>query len=60
VLAAAGVKVVEWAERLPAPPPAGATTLALRLRRLPEGGDEMREIVEIAPQELTRSTLGYR
>jgi len=56
VLAAAGVKVVEWAERMPAPPPAGAPTLALRLRRLPDGGEEMREIVEIAPEELTRST----
>jgi tRNA threonylcarbamoyladenosine biosynthesis protein TsaE len=57
VLAGAGVKVVEWAERLPAPPPAGAPTLALRLRRLPDGGDEVREIVELAPGEWTRSAI---
>ena len=49
VLAGPGVKVVEWAERLPWPLPGGAATLALRLRRLPGGGDEEREIVEIAP-----------
>ena len=54
MLAGAGVKVVEWAERLPAPPQAGAATLALRLRRLRDGEDERREIVEIAPEELTR------
>jgi tRNA threonylcarbamoyladenosine biosynthesis protein TsaE len=58
VLAAPGVKVVEWAERLaplasrplasPPPPPA----LALRLRRLPEQGEEAREIVEIALDEI--------
>ncbi|HEX7185382.1 MAG TPA: tRNA (adenosine(37)-N6)-threonylcarbamoyltransferase complex ATPase subunit type 1 TsaE [Thermoanaerobaculia bacterium] len=41
LLAGPGVKVVEWAERLPFPVP-GAR--ALRLGRLPEGG---REIVEI-------------
>ncbi len=60
VLAGAGVKVVEWAERLPGPPPGGAATLALRLRRLPSGGDEEREIVEIAPEELScwRRTAG--
>jgi len=74
VLAAGGVKVVEWAERLPAPPPAASSpfsaapsppspssrpspVVALRLRRLPEEGDEAREIVEelppgIAPREL--------
>lgn len=40
LLAGPGVKVVEWAERLPFPVP-GAR--ALRLGRLPEGG---REIVE--------------
>ena len=40
MLAGPGVKVVEWAERLPFPVP-GAK--ALRLGRLPEGG---REIVE--------------
>ena len=40
MLAGPGVKVVEWAERLPFPVP-GAR--ALRLGRLPEGG---REIVE--------------
>jgi tRNA threonylcarbamoyladenosine biosynthesis protein TsaE len=51
VLAGPGVKVVEWAERLPGPPPGGAATLALRLRRLPGGGDEEREIVEIAPRQ---------
>ena len=44
MLAGPGVKVVEWAERLPFPVP-GA--LALRLGRLPEGG---REIVE-APND---------
>jgi len=54
VLAGAGVKVVEWAERLPGPPPAEAATLALHLRRLPDGQDEEREIVEIAPEELRR------
>ncbi|HXM71378.1 MAG TPA: hypothetical protein VN970_09605, partial [Thermoanaerobaculia bacterium] len=54
VLAAPGVKVVEWAERLPMPPLAGTAMLALRLRRLPDGEDEQREIVEIAPEELTR------
>jgi tRNA threonylcarbamoyladenosine biosynthesis protein TsaE len=41
LLAAPGVKVVEWAERLPFPVPAA---LALRLRRLPEGGREIAEI----------------
>ncbi len=41
MLAGPGVKVVEWAERLPFPVP-GA--LALRLARLPEGG---REVVEM-------------
>jgi tRNA threonylcarbamoyladenosine biosynthesis protein TsaE len=54
VLAGAGVKVVEWAERLPGPPPGEAATLAMRLRRLPGGQDEEREIVEIAPEELRR------
>jgi tRNA threonylcarbamoyladenosine biosynthesis protein TsaE len=48
VLAAPGVKVVEWAERLAAPPPA----LALRLRRLPAQGDEAREVVEIETREI--------
>jgi tRNA threonylcarbamoyladenosine biosynthesis protein TsaE len=50
LLAAPGVKVVEWAERLPAPLKRAA--LALRLRRLPDEGGEAREIVEIAPHEL--------
>jgi tRNA threonylcarbamoyladenosine biosynthesis protein TsaE len=54
VLAAPGVKVVEWAERLLVPP--GALTapeaarppaLALRLRRLTDEGGEAREIVEV-------------
>ncbi len=43
LLAGPGVKVVEWAERLPFAPP-GARSLALR-RRGEEGGEE-REIVE--------------
>jgi len=50
VLAAPGVKVVEWAERLPSPPlpvAGGAPALALALRRLPEAGDEAREIEEV-------------
>ena len=40
LLAGPGVKVVEWAERLPFPVP-GAT--ALRLARRPAGGREIRE-----------------
>jgi tRNA threonylcarbamoyladenosine biosynthesis protein TsaE len=59
VLAAPGVKVVEWAERLaPAEPraprvsPASRPSLALRLRRLPEQGEDAREIVEIEPDEI--------
>jgi hypothetical protein len=53
LLAGPGVKVVEWAERLPVPPamlarPPGAVWLALALRRLPEAGDDSREIVELA------------
>jgi tRNA threonylcarbamoyladenosine biosynthesis protein TsaE len=54
VLAAPGVKVVEWAERLPPSVPGESAAaelparpaLALRLRRLPEEGPEAREIVE--------------
>lgn len=51
LLAASGVKVVEWAERLALPPVAatGTAPLALRLRRLPGGDGERREIVEIMP-----------
>jgi len=56
LLAGPGVKVVEWAERLPiqvaavtAPPSAAPALLALTLRRLPEAGDDAREIVEAAP-----------
>ncbi|HLX07443.1 MAG TPA: tRNA (adenosine(37)-N6)-threonylcarbamoyltransferase complex ATPase subunit type 1 TsaE [Thermoanaerobaculia bacterium] len=50
LLAGPGVKVVEWAERLPAAlAAAAAPAITLRLRRLPEGGDEAREIVETAP-----------
>ena len=56
VLAGPGVKVVEWAERLPAASPAGPATLALRLRRLPGGEDGEREIVEIVPEEVERSS----
>jgi tRNA threonylcarbamoyladenosine biosynthesis protein TsaE len=51
LLAGPGVKVVEWAERLPAEllrQPAGkAPALALRLRRRPEAAAEAREIVEM-------------
>jgi tRNA threonylcarbamoyladenosine biosynthesis protein TsaE len=49
VLGGSGVKAVEWAERLPLPParPAGgAPLLALRLRRLPEVGEDAREVLE--------------
>ena len=56
VLAGPGVKVVEWAERLPAASLAGPATLALRLRRLPGGEDGEREIVEIVPEEVERSS----
>jgi len=47
ILAGAGVKVVEWAERLPEASPAGPATLMLHLRRVPGGDDGEREIVEI-------------
>jgi 3-hydroxybutyryl-CoA dehydrogenase len=47
VLAAPGVKVVEWAERLRIPVGTPAPALALLLRRLPEEGGEAREIVEV-------------
>lgn len=43
LLAGPGVKVVEWAERLPFPVPGG---LSLRLARL---GGEQREILEFEP-----------
>jgi tRNA threonylcarbamoyladenosine biosynthesis protein TsaE len=56
LLAGPGIKVVEWAERLPFPPPAGA--LALRLRRLPAGGEDVREIVEVAAWDLTDPSMG--
>jgi tRNA threonylcarbamoyladenosine biosynthesis protein TsaE len=48
MLAGPGVKVVEWAERLPF---AVAGARALRLSRLP--GSEGREIVEARPDEIT-------
>lgn len=48
MLAGPGVKVVEWAERLPF---AVAGARALRLSRLPEG--EGREIVEARPDAIT-------
>jgi tRNA threonylcarbamoyladenosine biosynthesis protein TsaE len=56
LLAGPGVKVVEWAERLPIPAAAltagsAAPPLALRLRRLPESGDDAREILEVAPDD---------
>ncbi len=58
-LAAPGVKVVEWAERLllsPSPPPsASVPVLALALRRLPESGAEAREIVELPPAPSSNS-----
>jgi tRNA threonylcarbamoyladenosine biosynthesis protein TsaE len=52
LFAAPGVKVVEWAERLPAgllPAGSGMPLLALALRRLPLPGAEAREIVELPP-----------
>ncbi len=53
LLAGPGVKVVEWAERLPVQAAAATTPpaplLALTLRRLPGSGDDAREIVEAAP-----------
>ena len=45
LLAGPGVKVVEWAERLPFPVPEG---LRLALARHPDGG---REIRELGPEE---------
>ena len=67
LLAGRGVKVVEWAERLAGlhGPPGGPPVLALRLRRLPEAGEEAREIVEIAEADLAadagaREILGDR
>jgi tRNA threonylcarbamoyl adenosine modification protein YjeE len=56
LLAGPGVKVIEWAERLPLPPESapGAPVLALVLRRLPEAGDDVREIVEF---ELSQSSF---
>jgi tRNA threonylcarbamoyladenosine biosynthesis protein TsaE len=45
ILAGPGLKVVEWAERLPWPPPAGRR-LHLVLRRLPAGE---REVEEVSP-----------
>ncbi|HJX27801.1 MAG TPA: tRNA (adenosine(37)-N6)-threonylcarbamoyltransferase complex ATPase subunit type 1 TsaE [Thermoanaerobaculia bacterium] len=50
LLAGPGVKVVEWAERLPFPV-AGAREL--RIRALP--GDEGREIVELTTTQSSRS-----
>jgi tRNA threonylcarbamoyladenosine biosynthesis protein TsaE len=63
VLAAGGVKVVEWAERLPASLAAAVASaasasspssplVALRLRRLRAEGDEAREIVEELPADV--------
>jgi tRNA threonylcarbamoyladenosine biosynthesis protein TsaE len=52
LFAAPGVKVVEWAERLPAgllPAGGAGPLLALALRRLPDRGAEAREIVELPP-----------
>jgi len=60
VLAGAGVKVVEWAERLPAAPPAAPATLALHLRRVPGGEDGEREIVEIVPEEASATAMTMR
>lgn len=58
LLAGPGVKVVEWAERLPRPSfvvasaarPAAAL-LALTLRRLPESGADAREILEAVRED---------
>lgn len=47
LLAGPGVKVVEWAERLPFGVPGSRR---LRLRRLPEGGREITEIPTIAQE----------
>jgi tRNA threonylcarbamoyladenosine biosynthesis protein TsaE len=55
LLAAPGVKVVEWAERLPAALRSQAA-LSLRLRRLPDEGAEAREIVEIAAHDVKAAT----
>lgn len=53
LLAGRGVKVVEWAERLAGlhGPPGGPKVMALRLRRLPEAGEDVREIVEVWTNE---------
>ncbi len=67
LLSGAGVKAVEWAERLPWPVPrphAGgsgggeAPLLALHLRRLPAVGDDAREVVEVMPAPAPPRTDG--
>lgn len=45
-LAGDGVKVVEWAERLPYPPAVGGAALRLELRRRADGGRDVRELAE--------------
>jgi len=45
LLAGPGVKVVEWAERLPEPLRTAWSTLTLEIVRAPEDGREIREIV---------------
>jgi tRNA threonylcarbamoyladenosine biosynthesis protein TsaE len=67
LLSGGGVKAVEWAERLPCPASGalgalgrkGAPILALRLRRLPEVGEDAREVVEVlTPEEEAPRTDG--
>jgi tRNA threonylcarbamoyladenosine biosynthesis protein TsaE len=45
-LAGDGVKVVEWAERLPFPSAFGGAVLRLELRRRADGGRDVRELPE--------------
>lgn len=45
LLAGPGVKVVEWAERLPQPLRTASRALTLKIVRAPEDGREIREIV---------------
>lgn len=54
-LSGPGVKAVEWAERLPEPLARlapGVRSMTLHLRRLPEIGEDVREVVEIPSDTL--------